>query len=112
MAPYLRHIRPTEGIVEERRRHVRCRVAWSVRLWLSEYCFLAGRAIDVSAHGACVHLNWSPSETTLRPCEVYQLDLYPDTRGEFPCVGVIRHVNDQVVGLEILEELPIGRRAQ
>ncbi len=97
--------------MEERRRHARSRVAWSVRLWLSEHCFLAGRAIDASAHGTCVHLNWPPFETTLRPTEVYQLDLYPDTRNEFPCVGVIRHVNDRVVGLEILEELPIGRRA-
>ena len=93
--------------MDERRRHARGHVAWSVRLWLSEHCFLAGRAINASAHGACVYLNWSPSETTLGPCEVYQLDLHPDTRDEFPCVAVIRHVRDQVLGLEILEELPM-----
>ena len=97
---------------EERRQNARGRVAWSVRLWLSGHSFLAGRAIDASAHGACVQLNWSPSEIALRPSEVYQLDLYPDTRDAFPCVAVIRRVNDQVLGLEILEELPLGRRAK
>jgi hypothetical protein len=97
--------------VEERRRHLRQRVDWPIRLWVNDTCFLAGKAADAGVEGAFVCMAWLPSGI-LRIGHTYRVDFFPGTPEQVRCAAVVRHVTWRGVGLEIIENLAADRDAE
>jgi hypothetical protein len=91
--------------LEERRKHERHPVAWPVRLWISEKCFIAGRSVNGGLHGVWITVNWLPSGVVKLDHE-YRLELCAGTPNEFACAAIVRHMNRHGIGMEILEEVP------
>jgi hypothetical protein len=75
-------------------------------MWISENCFLAGKATDVSPQGTFLCLVWLPSGV-LKVGGKYRLDVFRSAGETFTCVGVVRHVSTRGVGLEVVEGLPV-----
>jgi CheY-like chemotaxis protein len=96
--------------MEDRRRHPRQPVAWPVRLWLRDDSFVSGQAVEASARGAWLHLNWLPS-SHLRPNAIYRLDVeHPGTGQTLQCAVEIRHIEGKGVGVQLREAFGLGGR--
>ena len=91
----------------EQRREPRYACSVPARLWVTEELNLFGRAVDVSLHGMCIlRSNLAPSDVTKLGQE-YRLDVTPALGAELHCIAVIRHQQDDVIGLETRGELPV-----
>jgi len=91
----------------EQRREPRFTCSVPARLWVTGELSVFGRAVDVSLHGMCIlRSNLAPSDVVGLGQE-YRLDVTPALGAELHCVGVIRHLHDDAIGVETRGELPV-----
>ncbi|PYM85100.1 MAG: hypothetical protein DME09_06775 [Candidatus Rokuibacteriota bacterium] len=91
----------------EQRREPRFACSVPARVWVTQGLSVFGRAVDVSLHGMCIlRSNLAPSDVISLGQE-YRLDVTPALGAELHCVGVIRHLHDDAIGLETRGELPV-----
>lgn len=94
----------SRGVGEERRRHPRQPVSWTVQLWLAEDVFAIGRAANASLHGICVIASKRVG-AFLKPGVPYSLEVHAGT-DVLACTGEIRNVDERGIGFEVRESLP------
>ncbi len=93
--------------MEERRQHVRYKVSWPVRLWLSEHVVVEGQAVDANIRGIRVVLRDSPPPGSLKVGDRYRLEVRAGGSDAFACLAEARHVSADSIGFENLEEIPL-----
>jgi hypothetical protein len=86
-------------VSNERRASPRKPVSWPVRLTVDDSLIL-GRALDVSEYGLCVML--APT-ADLKRGQSCRIEVAIDTLDAFSSTAEIRHVKDNVVGLQTSE---------
>jgi PilZ domain-containing protein len=95
--------------VDDNRRYPRYPTSLPVRLWLTEHRFLFGRTVDVSLHGIRLE------RSKLAPADVvvlggwYRVAVMLASRVEVRFDAVIRYRDDEALGAETLDALPVAR---
>ncbi len=96
--------------MKERRRHPRHLTSWSVRLWLSDTCFLSGYTVDVATHGMRIRVLNGKLSGLVKVGKPYRVQVeLGEMGGELTQVGEVRHVTNSEIGLELKEGLPIEK---
>lgn len=94
--------------MKERRRSPRHPASWPVQLSLSDTCFLLGRTVDVSARGIRIRVLNDKLLDLVKLGKRYRIQVrVGETEGDVTRVGVVRHITNNEIGVEIDEELPL-----
>jgi class 3 adenylate cyclase len=93
---------PGRPVWPDQRRHPRRSASARVRVWIDDHAF-EGKLVEAGAHG--LRVTGIPGGLfTIRGR--YRISVEIDPCGEFVCVGEVRHIGDDGVGLETSEAVP------
>ena len=88
--------------MDERRRHVRIPVSWTLRLWTRDGPIVC-QAVDVSISG----LRLKPDlPVRLEEGKAYRIEVVPTPGQSFACVAEVGHLGETGIGVEAKLSMP------